>query len=49
MISMETVLAGSSSQMMATLLKLLAVDLIKHFCTYYLLLCKPGAVFYKNT
>ena len=38
---METVLAGSSSQMMATLLK--------HFCTYYLLFCKPGAVFYKNT
>ena len=34
-ILMEMVLEGSISQTMATLLKLLPIDMIKHFCTYY--------------
>ena len=32
---METGLEGSIVQMMATLFKLLPMDLIKHLCTFY--------------
>ena len=35
LISMEMVLEGSILQIIATLLRLLPIDLIKHFCTYY--------------
>ena len=35
LILMEMVLEGTILQMMATLLKLLPMDVMKHFCTYY--------------
>ena len=46
--SMEMVLEGNILQIMATLLKLLPMDLIKHLVYFTLILCKPDSTLRLN-